>query len=60
MTPQTSSESPATNTVVRCQHCFSNLINVRGHWLDGKTRSEHCLPLSSGHTIPHKPMPKVR
>lgn len=60
MTPQSTSDPSTVNTVIRCQHCYSNLVNIRGHWIDGKTRSEHCLPLSSGHTIPHKPMPKVK
>lgn len=60
MTPQTETDDKANiNAVVRCQHCYANLINIKGHWLDGKTRSEHCLPVSSGYTIPHKPLPKV-
>lgn len=59
MTPQTETETPDQDTVVRCQHCYSNLVNIRGHWLDGKTRDQHCLPISSGYTIPHKPLPKI-
>jgi hypothetical protein len=59
MTPHAAKAEPTTNTVVRCQHCYCNLVNIKGHWLDGKTRSQHCLPLSSGNTIPHKPLPKV-
>lgn len=59
MTPQHAKEDPGSVTVVRCQHCYSNLVNIRGHWLDGKTRTEHCLPISTGYTIPHTPLPKV-
>lgn len=59
MTPQHAKEEITINTVVRCQHCYANIVNIRGHWLDGKTRSEYCLPISSGSTIPHTPLPKV-
>jgi hypothetical protein len=59
MTPQSTSEPATTNTVVRCQHCYCNLVNIRGKWIDGKTRADNC-PMSGGFKLPHKPMPKVK
>lgn len=59
MTPQSTSEPASVNTVVRCQHCYSNLINIKGQWHDGKTRSKHCPLVTTEQTIPHKPLPKV-